>query len=70
MRSSPLLAIDGGDELVEDVVVHLILSEADNVYVHLLLLQLLSELDDILFISFNWRTRKYKIAMTVAGMDM
>ena len=61
MRSSPLLAIDGGDELVEDVVVHLILSKADNVYVHLLLLQLLGELDDILFISFNWRTGKCKI---------
>ena len=61
MRSSPLLAIDGGDELVEDVIVHLVLSKADNVYVHLLLLQLLGELDDVLFISFNRRTGKCKI---------
>ena len=58
VRASALLAIDGRDELVQDVIVLLVLSEADNVNVDLLLLELLGKFDDFFLISINGRSSK------------
>ena len=51
----PLLAVDGRDELVQDVRVDLVLAEAHHVDIDLLLLQLLGQFHNLFLVSLNWR---------------
>ena len=48
--AGPLLPVDCCDELVQDVGVLLIFSEAHNINVHLFFLQLLGKLDNFLLV--------------------
>ena len=54
----PLLAVDGRDELVQDVRVDLVLAEAHHVDIDLLLLELLGNLDESRLVRFERRTHE------------
>ena len=54
----PLLAVDGRDELVQDVRVDLVLAEAHHVDIDLLLLQLLGQFHNLFLVSLNWRSEQ------------
>ena len=60
MAGRSLFAVDSLDELVEDLCVELVLAKVDDVNVHLFLLELLGQLDQVLLFNLTKNENRLK----------